>query len=102
MNPAAGGLIPADLHGGNLLVEPDRKSFTVLDFDGSSGLVRMDIAMNVLDMSVLYPGADKMPLPGAPGHYLAGYRRTATHSGRPRSTFPEASGTGLYLRLPFV
>jgi len=54
------GLIHADLHSGNFLVDEASGEITVFDFDDCAyGWFGMDIAMSLLDMLVLYPGPDR-------------------------------------------
>jgi Ser/Thr protein kinase RdoA (MazF antagonist) len=54
------GLIHADLHGGNLMVDQESGQVTIIDFDDCCcGWYGMDLAMSLLDLTVLYPGPDK-------------------------------------------
>lgn len=76
------GLIHADLHFGNMFVDPESSAITIFDFDDSAyGWYVMDLAMLVFDALVLYNGND------AEGfaaffwqNLLAGYRRATTIS----------------------
>ena len=59
-DPSAYGLIHADFHGGNFFVDPAAEAVTIFDFDDCCyGWFAMDVAMNLFDMLVLYPGKDK-------------------------------------------
>lgn len=54
------GLIHGDLHFGNFFVDLRRQIVTLLDFDDCAyGWFVMDIAMQLFDVLVLYPGTDK-------------------------------------------
>ena len=69
------GLIHADLHGGNFMLEPESGRITLLDFDDCAyGWYAMDIAMCLHDFCVLSPAADKEAF-GADFllHFLRGY-----------------------------
>lgn len=103
-DPSGWGLIHADLHGGNLLVEPDRRLFTILDFDDScQGWFGMDIAMNILDMAVLYPGEDKDAfIQRFLERYLAGYLSESPLSPFWAAQIPrflKLLETGLYIQV---
>ncbi len=89
------GLIHADLHGGNFLVDEASGAITVIDFDDCAyGWFGMDIAMSLLDMLVLYPGADREAFAARfLRPYLAGYR-----SENPLSAF-WVQQTPLFLKL---
>ena len=72
------GLIHADLHGGNFMLEPKSGRITLLDFDDCAlGWYTMDIAMCLHDFCVLAPLADKDAF-GAHFllHFLRGYLPT--------------------------
>ncbi|MBI9046724.1 MAG: phosphotransferase [Anaerolineaceae bacterium] len=69
------GLIHMDLHGGNFFVDPDTRKFTLFDFDDCAyGWFSMDIAMNLFDMLILYPGDDRKAFADwYLTHFLKGY-----------------------------
>ncbi|RPI33313.1 MAG: hypothetical protein EHM70_06425, partial [Chloroflexota bacterium] len=69
------GIIHGDLHSENFLVDTASQSITVIDFDDCcTGWFLMDIAMNLFDMVVVYPGEDKDAFAGRfMKSYLKGY-----------------------------
>lgn len=57
---ASYGLVHADLHAGNYYIDLETDTITLFDFDDCAyGWYVMDIAMNLFDLVVLYPGTDK-------------------------------------------
>ncbi len=75
-DPAAYGLIHADFHAANFFVDRAAGAITLFDFDDCCyGWFGMDVAMNLFDMLVLYPGQDKEVFAlRFMRSYLAGYR----------------------------
>lgn len=75
--PGDYGLIHADLHLGNFLVDLPSSVVTILDFDDCcQGWYAMDIAMTLFDMLVVYPVADKACFADQfLADYLKGYRQ---------------------------
>jgi Ser/Thr protein kinase RdoA (MazF antagonist) len=69
------GLVHADLHAGNYSIDLETGTITLFDFDDCAyGWYVMDIAMNLFDLVVLYPGADKDEFArGFLADYLKGY-----------------------------
>jgi Ser/Thr protein kinase RdoA (MazF antagonist) len=74
-DPQAYGLIHADLHGGNFILEAGSGRITLLDFDDCArGWYAMDIAMCLHDFCIISPQPDKNAF-GAHFllHFLRGY-----------------------------
>jgi Ser/Thr protein kinase RdoA (MazF antagonist) len=74
------GLIHGDLHCGNFFIELTTGTITVFDFDDCFyGWYVMDIAMNLFDFLVLFPGNDRHGFSRRfLTHYLKGYRSENT------------------------
>ena len=54
------GLIHTDLHAANFFIDPETNTITIFDFDDSAyGWFVMDIALILLDMTVLHGGQEK-------------------------------------------
>ena len=75
--PGDYGLIHADLHLGNIMVDLPEKAVTILDFDDCCyGWYAMDIVMTLFDFLVVYPVEDKASFAGNfLADYLKGYRQ---------------------------